>query len=115
MTILLLDDENLELFITKTILEREFQVHGFNTLDEAVAWARNNPFDVLISDYYLDRGMTAQNALKALEEIKGKNFKSVVLTNYSDHKRVAEIMAAGFTGVVDKPLELAELKKIIGL
>ena len=115
MTVLLIDDENLELFISKTILQSEFTVEGFTTIDDAIAWAKKNSFDVLVSDYFLDKGMSAINALKALEEIKGKTFKSVVLSNYSDKKRVDEIMAAGFNGVIDKPLELPKLKKAIGI
>ena len=115
MTVLLIDDENLEMFISKTILQGEFTVEGFTTIDAALAWAQNNSFDILVSDYFLDAGRTAPDALRLIERIKGKTFKSVVLSNYSDRKRVEEIMAAGFTGVIDKPLELPKLKKAIGL
>ena len=115
MTVLLIDDENLELFISKTILQGEFTVEGFTTIDAALAWAQKNSFDILVSDYFLDQGKTAIDVLKALESLKGKTFKSAVLSNYSDKKRVDEIMAAGFTGVTDKPLELPKLKKVIGI
>src|SRR5438045_50756 len=101
MKILVVDDEMLDLYISKKILGMEFQVEGFNNLPEAVEWAKNNSFDLLVSDYYLGKGLHAHDVLKALVEVKGKVFKSFVLTNYIDDHKVAELMQAGFNGIID--------------
>ena len=51
MKILIVDDEPVELFIAKRFLGMEFQVEGFNTMPDAIQWAKNNPFDILVSDF----------------------------------------------------------------
>lgn len=114
MKILVIDDEMLDLFVSKRLLGTEFQVEGFNKLPDALQWAKENPFDVLLSDYYLGNGVSAQDVLKALVDVRGKTFKSYVITNYIDDKKKAELRQAGFDGTIDKPLELAKFKNIVG-
>ena len=115
MQILIIDDEPVELFLAKKILNMEFKAEGFNALPEALQWASANPFDVLLSDYYLDKQLNASDVLKALVDLKGKSFKSFVLTNFIDESKVAEILSAGFDGVIEKPLSLEKFKKNVGL
>lgn len=115
MRILLIDDEKVELFIAKKILSSEFQTEGFNYVSEALEWAKNNSFDILLSDYYLDKNLDAQKALQMLVDLKGKTFKAFVLTNYVDNNKIAELKAAGFEGVIEKPLTLDKFKKAAGI
>lgn len=105
----------LDLFLAKKFLEAEFQVEGFTTKEEAVQWAKNNSFDVLLSDYYLSSGVHAHDVLKALLDLKGKTFKSFVVTNYVDSEKVNQLKQAGFNGVIDKPLDLKKVKKALEL
>ena len=93
----------------------EFNVEGFNTLHEALEWARLNSFDILVSDYHLGGGIHAPDVLKAMENLKGKTFKSFVLTNYIDAEKSSELSRVGFNGVIDKPLSLENFKKVAGL
>jgi CheY-like chemotaxis protein len=93
----------------------EYQVEGFKSVPEAVQWAQTNSFDVLLSDYYLDQGLHANDVLKAILEVKGKTFKSYVLTNYIDDNKMNELKQAGFNGVIDKPIDLAKFKSIVGV
>jgi CheY-like chemotaxis protein len=113
MKILVIDDEMLDLFLSKKILGMEYEVEGFNTLPAALQWATTNSFDVLISDYHLGNGLHALDVLKAFTESKGKTFKSFVLTNYIDDHKIAELKQAGFNGVIDKPMELGKFKKLL--
>lgn len=114
MKILLVDDDSLEIFLSLKILRMEFQAEGFKTLPEALTWARSNEFDLLVSDNYITNNVQAADVLKALIEVKGKTFKSVVLTNHADDQMKAAILAAGFDGIIDKPLSLDKLKEAIG-
>lgn len=114
MKILIVDDEQLDLFIAKKLLSMQFEVEGFTTLPEAVNWAKNNSFDVLLSDYYLGTGLHAQNVLKGIVAVKGKTFKAFVLSNHIDERQAIELKEAGFDGIIEKPLSLDKFKNILG-
>lgn len=113
MKILVIDDEQLDLFITKKLLSLEFEVEGFTTIEAATAWASNNDFDVVLIDYYLAPGVHAHDALKKLLLVKGKVFKSYVLSNYVDTKQVQELKEAGFTDIIYKPITMEKFKDFL--
>ena len=113
MKILLVDDDSLEIFLSLKILRMEFQAEGFKSLPEAITWAKSNEFDVLVSDNYISNNVQAADVLKAMIEVKGKTFKSVVLTNHADDQMKTTIFRAGFDGIIDKPLSLDKLKAAI--
>jgi DNA-binding NarL/FixJ family response regulator len=113
--ILIIDDEQLDLFISKKLLGLEFKVEGFTTIPAAVEWSRNNSFDVLLSDYYLGTGLHAQNALKELIKIKGRTFKALVLSNHIDENQAKQLRDAGFDGIIEKPLSLEKFKAVTGI
>jgi DNA-binding NtrC family response regulator len=115
MQILLIDDEPIELFIAKKFLAMEFQVTGFNSVKEALAWAQTNSFDVLVSDFNLDAGLQAHQVLKSLREIKGNTFRAFVLTNHVDSSQANTLMTAGFQDIIEKPLSLEKFKTAAGL
>jgi len=111
--ILIVDDEQLDLFISRKLLSLEYEVEGFTSLPEAVKWAQNNSFDVLISDYYLGTGLQANHVLKELTNLKGNTFKSFVLSNHIDEKQAEDLKAAGFTGIIEKPLSIERFKSVL--
>lgn len=115
MKILIIDDEPLELFLSKRFLSMEFKVEGFNSLHEALEWAKINSFDILVSDYYLGNGIHAPDVLKSLLALKGNTFKSFVLTNHIDYGKTKELNEAGFNGVIEKPLSLEKFKSVAGI
>ena len=108
---MILDDEELDLFINEKLLALEFDVAGFTSIKEATNWARQNDFDVAVIDYYLAPGVYAHHFLNELKSIKGNNFKSYVVSNYIDGKQSAELKQAGFTGIIYKPLTLEGFKE----
>jgi DNA-binding NtrC family response regulator len=113
--ILIVDDEPFELFISLKMLRMEYQAEGFNTLADALEWAKSNSFEILISDYYLKDHMSAHDVLMAFRELKGNTFKSLVITNFVDTEKVSELKSAGFNGVIEKPISLEKFKGVLQL
>jgi DNA-binding NtrC family response regulator len=108
--ILIVDDEELDLFINKKLLSLEFETEGFTNVKGAVGWAEQNDFDVAVIDYYLGPGIIATDLLKQLIATKGQTFRSFVVSNYVDGKQLQELKEAGFTDTINKPLTLEMFK-----
>jgi len=111
--ILIVDDEHLDMFISKKLLSLEFEVEGFTNISEALSWAKDNVFDVVLIDYYLGPNLYAQDFLKQLTEINGASFKSFVLSNFVDDRQIKELKQAGFADIIYKPLTLEKFKSLI--
>jgi DNA-binding NtrC family response regulator len=111
--ILIVDDEQLDLFITKKLLGLSFQVEGFTTLKEACDWAAKNPFDVLLSDYYLGHGLHAPDVLKGLRAVAGPAFRAMVLSNHIDEQQAEALRQAGFSAIIEKPITLEKFRDTI--
>jgi two-component system, cell cycle response regulator len=107
--ILLVDDEPLDLFIAKKQLSQEYDVTAFSNSTEALAWAKENIFDIALIDYYLGPDLGSQ-VLKSIVAVKEKNFKAYLLTNFVDQQQVLSLKAEGFDDVIFKPLNLEKLK-----
>jgi DNA-binding NtrC family response regulator len=106
LKILVVDDEQLDLFITKKLLGLNFEVHGFNNIPEASAWAKANPFDVLLSDYYLGQGKHAPDVLNAIRIASPNNFRALVLSNHISDDQADALKQAGFDSIIEKPITL---------
>jgi DNA-binding NtrC family response regulator len=111
--ILVIDDEKLDLFISKKLLSLEYQVEGFTTINEALQWASENSFDVALIDYYLGPNLYAHTVLKDLLAAKGPAFKAIVLSNFVDDKQIRELKDSGFAEIIYKPLTLEKFKSVI--
>jgi DNA-binding NtrC family response regulator len=113
MKVLIIDDEKLDLFIAKKLLEPEFEVNGFNKLSDALAWVQSNEFDVALIDYYLDDGVVGLDILKKIQEIKGRSFKAILLSNHVDDDQLKKLRAEGFHNVIFKPISLEKFKEVL--
>ena len=111
MKILVVDDEELDLFINKKLLSLEFDTTGFTSPKDALHWAQQNDFDIAVIDYYLENGIFAGTLLNDLIALKGPVFKAFVVTNYVDEKQTADLKQSGFTGIIHKPLTLEIFRK----
>jgi CheY-like chemotaxis protein len=109
--ILVVDDEQLDLFVTKKLLGLEFEAEGFTSVEEALRWARDNHFDVVLIDYYLTPTILAHHVLKDLRAIKGDAFKAFVLSNYVDDQQARELRGAGFADIIYKPITLEKFRE----
>ena len=115
MKILLVDDETLDLFIAKTLLQSEFEVEGFTSLNDCVLWASQNDFDAVIIDYYLGTDTYAHHALAAIQKVKSAPIKNAfVLSSFVDTKQQAELKKAGFADVINKPISLDIVRAKLG-
>jgi DNA-binding NarL/FixJ family response regulator len=112
--VLIVDDEELDLFINKKLLSLEFETEGFTTVQDTLDWARQNDFDVAIIDYYLGPGIFAATVLNELIALKGNTFKAFAVSNYVDEKQARDLIGAGFSDVIYKPLTLETFKEKIG-
>lgn len=116
MKILIVEDETLDLFIATKVLESEFDVAGFTTVGECVAWAREHEFDVVLIDYYLGTDVYAPAALAALQAVKPQRIShAFVLSSFIDSSQLKQLKQAGFTDVINKPISLAALRQKLGL
>lgn len=115
MKILIIDDEELDLFINKKLLGLEYETTGFTSIQAAVEWARNNHFDIALIDYYLGHNIHAHNALEKLVEVKGKTFDAFVLSNFVDQKQSQDLINAGFKDIIYKPLTVEMFKSVMNL
>lgn len=114
MRILIVDDEQLDLFINKTLLSLEYEVAAFSSTSETMAWAKENDFDVALIDYYLGPGLYAHDVLKELVGLKGQTFKAFVLSNFVDGKQANDLKAEGFLDIIYKPLTLENFREKVG-
>lgn len=115
MRILIIDDDELDLFINKKLLNLEYEAEGFTSIQEAVQWAAHNNFDVALIDYYLGQDLFAHHALKKLAEVKGSTFDAFVLSNYVDKSQSEELIKSGFKDIIYKPLTIELFKSTLNL
>ncbi|HEY9048607.1 MAG TPA: response regulator [Ohtaekwangia sp.] len=115
MKILLIDDEELDVFIAQRLLSLEYDITGITSHEQALHWAKENHFDVVLIDYYLNKGKLGNQLLRDLIAIKGPVFKAFLLTNYIDSKEHDKLKQDGFQGIIDKPLTLEKFKTCMTL
>ena len=113
MKILIVDDEQLDLFITKKLLGLEFEVEGFTSVSAASNWAASNSFDFLVIDYYLSDGLLAQDALNAIRGVAKSPVKAFVLSNHIDDHQAIALKEAGFLSIIDKPVTMEKFRDAI--
>ncbi len=107
----MVDDETLDLFLVQKQLGLEHDVTGFTSPHEALKWAAENNFEMVLIDYYLGP-ITGDELLKDLLKIKTE-FKAFLLTNFVDDKQAQVIKSKGFNDIIFKPLTLDKLKPFI--
>jgi len=109
--ILVVDDEELDLFITSKTLSFGYDIQGFTSIKETVAWASKNDFDIVLIDYYLGPGLYATDMLKEISSIAKGPVRHFVLSNYVDEKQILELKNAGFEDIIYKPVTLESFRK----
>ena len=112
MKFLIIDDDPFELLLAKKLVGLKYEVEGFTSIPES-SWVRNNPFEIVLIDYHLGKGITAQHVLRVLQKDAGNTFKAYVLSNHVDEAQVAELKSGGFTDVLFKPLTLEKIIELL--
>jgi DNA-binding NtrC family response regulator len=107
MRILIIDEDEISLYITQKVLCPEFEVNGFHSIDEAKNWAKDNHFDILLANYTVYRDPLPVHAIKELKDINGGKFHSVIATTYIDPAQADQLLEKGYSNIFMKPISKA--------
>jgi len=116
--ILVMDDDASVLAVVRRMLERiGYEVRTAPDGETAIALYREamearEPFDAIIMDLTVPRGMGGREALQRILEID-PDVRAIVSSGYSTDPVMAEYRAHGFRGVIAKPYDLAELRRVV--
>lgn len=110
--ILVVEDEKLQLdsvagFLTKL----GYRVHKALMPSEAIAIARNEHVDVVLSDFNMP-GMTGVELLRTLKEINPA-IDVVIMTAYGTVESATEAMKLGAIDYLTKPIDLQQLRQML--
>jgi len=111
-TILLVDDDEL----VRITLKEFFTLLGLTVIEasngrEGIEKAINNEIHILIADYRMP-DLTGVEMIKEIRKFK-RDFKILILTGYADEITKDMIEELGIVSVLQKPIDLALLEKII--
>ena len=108
-TLLIVDDEEMVLTSLNAflMLETDYNVETFTSANEAVAFAQNNHFDLVISDYL----MPEMDGIEATRRVKNISPRSqiVILTSHHDDSHIFPAIRAGALSYVLKDIKMEEL------
>ncbi len=111
-TILLVDDEALNVLALKSLLSREYEVLTALSGEAGLKMLESKRVDVIVSDHRMP-GMSGASFFRTLAE-RGYEGLRLILTGYSDDVEIDEALSGGFVdAVLDKPLRVNLLKGII--
>ena len=114
-TVLLIDDQPTVLDIHAAIiksLKMDLNIVCMTDPTEALTWVENKQVDLIITDFRMHRmdGMQFVQALKTSDNILTHNI--VVVTVLKDKATHQELIAAGASACLTKPVQTEELAKI---
>ncbi len=107
-SVLLVDDEEefLETLV-KRLMKRKLTVAGKSNAQDAIAYLKENPVDVVV----LDVKMPGMDGLEALREIKRCNpaVEVIMLTGHANMEVAIQGMELGAFDYLMKPMDIDEL------
>lgn len=114
--VLVVDDNELNLEITKAMLEiYDMQISLADSGIKAVEMAKENQYDIIFMDYMMP-GMDGITAMKRIREEKNDVAKELVIVSLTADAIVGmreEMKREGFSDYISKPMERAALEKIL--
>jgi signal transduction histidine kinase/CheY-like chemotaxis protein len=111
--ILLMDDDEAILEVVRSLMEDEGYVIG-TALDGVAALEMyrkamaEEPYDVVVMDLLVHRGMGGKDAIKKLLDIDA-NAKAIVASGYSEDPVMANYASYGFSAALYKPYRIEDL------
>lgn len=114
-TVLLIDDQSTVLDIHTAILKSlkmNLKIVTMTDPIEALAWLQNKQVDLIITDFRMHQmdGMQFVQALKNAENVLSHAI--VVVTVLKDQTTQQELIAAGASACLTKPVQTKELAKV---
>lgn len=116
-SILLIEDDNVCLFVEKEILAalNNGKMDTAKTVFEANEKLNKHTYELVVADLCLSDGSALDiiTAARTQAESKNKNTPFVALTAYHDQNKHQEALKAGFTTVIVKPLTEEDAKNFM--
>ena len=114
-TVLLIDDQTTVLDIHAAILKSlkmDLKIVSMTDPVEALAWLQNKQVDLIITDFRMHQmdGMQFVQALKNTDNVL--THAIVVVTVLKDQTTQQELIAAGASACLTKPVQTQELAKV---
>ena len=112
--ILVVDDEVdfLETLV-KRLRRREMDAHGVTSGEEALKILEKEPFDVVILDIKMPKGMDGIEVLRAIKNLRPE-VEVLLLTGHASVETSIEGMKLGALDYLLKPMRLEELLNKLG-
>jgi response regulator RpfG family c-di-GMP phosphodiesterase len=113
-TVVLVDDEEMVLTSLNAYLtlETDYNVESFTDVDEALVFVKEQPVDVIISDYLMPR-MNGIQFLGKAKELQPETSR-ILLTGHADKQSAIEaINEVGLFQYIEKPWDNAALMLVI--
>jgi len=112
--ILVVDDEVdfLETLV-KRLRRREMEAHGVTSGEEALKILEKEPFDVVILDIKMPKGMDGIEVLRAIKKLRPEA-EVLLLTGHASVETSIEGMKLGAFDYLLKPMRLEELLNKLG-
>ncbi|MEJ2033116.1 MAG: response regulator [Deltaproteobacteria bacterium] len=116
--ILLMDDEPVVRAVAARMIsslghEAEVVEDGQEAIEKfRQARESGEPFDVVILDLTIRRGMGGESAIRNLREIDPA-IKAIVSSGYADNPVVSDFRSHGFKGILKKPYTLDDLQEAL--
>lgn len=100
--IMVVDDEVVTLEMIREILEKhDIQVATFDSAEQALARFRLKEYDLILSDYYMER-MNGDDFLKEIRKVD-REIPFLVITTNTDLNRAIQLMKDGANDYIAKP------------
>jgi DNA-binding NtrC family response regulator len=108
LRVLLIDDDSVSLECVRCALRLYgFEVTGFQSPDEAIAYFSPGSVDVVVTDYNLD-GTTGTSVIKQIHQ-KQNDIPVIVISGGARKKVEPLCLNAGAAGFFSKPLDIGQL------
>jgi CheY-like chemotaxis protein len=83
------------------------------TGEEAVEIARQSDLDLVLLDLVMP-GMSGLETFRQLHAIK-PDMPVIIVTGYPDSEQVSKVLEIGPVTMINKPLDVSHLQKVVGL
>jgi DNA-binding NtrC family response regulator len=111
--ILVVEDEQAIQLALRGLLRREgYDVELSSTGEEALRQAQESPFDLILTDLALGRGMGGMDVLRGIKQQRPET-AVVMITAHGSEKIAVEAMKAGADDYVPKPFDNEEIKVVV--
>ncbi len=112
-TILVVDDEHFaRAAVTKVLVASGYNVHAVSSGQEAIDFAINEPFDVLLTDFRMPGGLDGLTTVRAVQTINPE-IVAIMMTAHNTVDLAVQSLNLGVHGFVIKPFTTHDLLKTV--